>query len=359
MTNRRVDATRAGARGEAAAGGRRARRARGDGPRAEARVRARRGRAGGGWRARAGARAALHALDGATRTRSPRKRAARVGGPRRGRAEPGRPARGGPRTRDLRVARFRGGADRCAARAPERDQAQRAERARRRRVRRLREPLAGALEAAAAEDATGAFATRSVDTADRSAHDADASVDPMSVALREADVAPPGACLAEAFGVLRGFVVADRGVPGEADADLESDRAVREGLLPAIVRAALASIADLNGRLNRDGNARREASSAGPRSEEIYGEARREREALVRLRGGRVRGFGKKASRATRDGEAASAFAGVGPAPPGGGGGGEGGFVRGHGQSLRGQRGGGRRVRRRVRGGSPARAPRP
>jgi hypothetical protein len=189
------------------------------------------------------------------------------------------------------------------------------------------EPLAGTLEAAAAEDAARAFATRSVDTADRSAHDADASVDPMSVALREADVAPPGACLAEAFGVLRGFVVADRGVPGEADADLESDRAVREGLLPAIVRAALASIADPNGRLNRDGGVRREASSARP-GREIRGDSRREREALSSVSAADAfAGSGKKASRETRNGEAASAFAGAGPAPPGGGGGGEGGFV--------------------------------
>ena len=181
----------------------------------------------------------------------------------------------------------------------------------------------------------------------------------MSVALREADVAPPGACLAEAFGVLRGFVVADRGVPGKADADLESDRAVREGLLPAIVRAALASIADLNGRLNRDGNARREASSAGPRSEEMYGEARREREALSSVSAAdALAGSGKKASRATRDGEAASAFAGVGPAPPGGGGGGDGGFVVATGNPFAdsaeadGAFGG-------ATGGSPARAPRP
>ena len=215
------------------------------------------------------------------------------------------------------------------------------------------EPLAGALEAAAAEDATGAFATRSVDTADRSAHDADASVDPMSVALREADVAPPGACLAEAFGVLRGFVVADRGVPGEADADLESDRAVREGLLPAIVRAALASIADLNGRLNRDGNVRREASSAGPRSEEMYGEARREREALSSVSAADA--FAGSEKSFSRD---AGRRGGVGvrrrrPRASRGRGRGRGRVRGGHGQSLRGQRGGGRAFGGAF-GGSPA-----
>ena len=289
-----------------------------------------------GARAEAGARAleraALHALDGATRTRSPRKRAAPRGAWTWS-CRSGRPARGGPRTRDLesrasvaariaalRALRARPGATGRARATPPRPASSGSRR--------------GGAEAAAAEDASGAFATRSVDTAapTRSAHDADASVDPMSVALREADVAPPGACLAEAFGVLRGFVVADRGVPGEADADLESDRAVREGLLPAIVRTALASIADLNGHLNRDGNVRAsEASSAGPHSVDIHGEARREREALSSVSAADALAGSvtkkKEASRATRDGEAASAFAGVGPAPPGGGGGGEGGFV--------------------------------
>ena len=328
-------------------------------------MRARRGRAGGGWRARAGARRPPRAgrRDAGLGRRA--KRAARVGGRTwscrawatraRRASNPGPPSRALPWR--ARIAALR------ALRSATRRNGQSARDAAASGV--FGEPLAGALEAAAAEDASGAFATRSVDTAapTRSAHDADASVDPMSVALREADVAPPGACLAEAFGVLRGFVVADRGVPGEADADLESDRAVREGLLPAIVRTALASIADLNGHLNRDGNVRAsEASSAGPHSVDIHGEARREREALSSVSAADALAGSvtkkKEASRATRDGETASAFAGAGPAPPGGGGGGEGGFVVATGNPSRTARR--RTTRSEARsGGSPARAPRP
>ena len=69
---------------------------------------------------------------------------------------------GGPRTRTSE-SRLRGGADVRCARSGARPGA--TGRARAPPVRRLRGAAAGALEAAAAEDASGAFATRSVDTA--------------------------------------------------------------------------------------------------------------------------------------------------------------------------------------------------
>ena len=194
------------------------------------------------------------------------------------------------------------------------------------------EPLAAALAAAAAEDAArflivladgSPFADDADALADRLggtrvSHDGDPDADaydPVSRALREADTAPVGVCLAEAFEVLAGFVVAsDCFRDAATDDDLESsaDQVVSEGLLPAIVRAALACIADPP--VAKSG---RETRATGAVA--FGGAGGAERSAA-----------GKEASAAaekTNPASSASASAGAGAAPPEGGGGGGGGFV--------------------------------
>ena len=179
------------------------------------------------------------------------------------------------------------------------------------------EPLQEALRAAAAEDAVDETRARG-----------DPDEDPTSRASREAPpMAPPGARLAEAFGVLRGFVVAgaaaDARPAAEPPADLESsaDRVVSEGLLPAIARAAVAAVASVGSGDSSVENLARGDATRGA------GDADARRAPLAP----RVSAAEAEKAAATgvrSDGEAAaSAFAGAGAAPPEGGGGGGGGFV--------------------------------
>ena len=196
------------------------------------------------------------------------------------------------------------------------------------------EPLAETLRAAAAEDAAAerrlrgasffpaspsasSLGAETTETTETTARDGARRIDedPASRASREAAVPPPGACLAEAFGVLRGLIVAGGGVAvagSAAPPDLESgaERVVSEGLLPAIVHAVVASIAHApvdrapgTGRRPGLGGERRELASASA--------------------AGKATGDESTAPGDRSDGEAASAAS----AAPEGGGGGGGGFV--------------------------------